>query len=156
MIPLHERWQQVHQRFPRARFVDVRDIWPPGEYSADAVPLLVVEKVGLGILVESPEVLEDALVVQRDHLDLFRLRHDANGPVILPVAIEVVQEVEIIEVPDAELSQCVQLLWCDDTVDEELRIKIMVEADLRGPVGLPVLHQIISVAAVAAAVWVEW
>ena len=81
VIPLDEFRQQVDQRLARARSVDIRDVRASGEHLADTVSLLVVEEVGLGVAVELPETLEEAAVVQRNHLGLFHLRGDTNRSV---------------------------------------------------------------------------
>ena len=57
MITFDVRGQQVHQRLARPRPVIVRDVRAPCEHLNDAVSLLVVKKVGLGIAVQRSKSL---------------------------------------------------------------------------------------------------
>ena len=155
MIAFDERRQQVHQGLARTRPVLVRDVRTSRENLDDVVPLLVVEEAGRGIAVQRSKSLQQPAVVQRDHLRLLHVRDVARLAALMLTAVDVVEQIEVVEVPDAELPERVQVFRGDGAVGDVLGVEVVGVADSCGPIGLLVLHQVVGVAAVTAAlrVW---
>ena len=105
MITFDIRGQQVHQRLARPRPIVVRNVRTPREHLNDAVSLLVVEKVGLGIAVQRSKSLQQPPVVQRDHFRLLHVRDVARLAATMLTAVGIVQQVEVVKVSDAKLPE---------------------------------------------------